>query len=149
MGPVLENAESLVRMPYGCGEQNMVNFVPNIVVMNYFNATGRLTPEIEAKAKKFMEAGYQRELTYKRSDHSFSVFGQSDEHGSTWLTAFVVKSFHQAKKYIYIDDEVLRQSIDFIESKQTHDGDFMELHEVHSTYLKVPIYNQTHVKNIP
>ena len=37
MGPVLSNIDNLVRMPYGCGEQNMLNFVPNIVVMNYLN----------------------------------------------------------------------------------------------------------------
>lgn len=65
MGPVLSNLDELVRMPYGCGEQNMLNFVPNIVVMKYLNATGRVDPQLEAKAKKFMEAGYQRELTYK------------------------------------------------------------------------------------
>ena len=35
MGPVLAHLDGLVRMPYGCGEQNMLNFVPNIVVMNY------------------------------------------------------------------------------------------------------------------
>ena len=43
MGPVLGTAEGLVRMPYGCGEQNMLNFVPNIVVVKYLTATQRLT----------------------------------------------------------------------------------------------------------
>lgn len=57
MGPVLNNIERLVRMPYGCGEQNMLNFVPNIVVMKYLQVTQRLTPTIEGKAKKYMEAG--------------------------------------------------------------------------------------------
>jgi len=27
MGPVLANLDSLVRMPYGCGEQNMVTVI--------------------------------------------------------------------------------------------------------------------------
>lgn len=65
MGPVLSNIEGLVRMPYGCGEQNMLNFVPNIVVLRYLKATNRAEPSIEGKAVKFMEAGYQRELTYR------------------------------------------------------------------------------------
>ena len=39
--------------------------VPNIVVMRYLKATQRPNPQMEAKAKKFMESGYQRELTYK------------------------------------------------------------------------------------
>ena len=52
---------------------------------------------VKTKATKYMEAGYQRELTYRRDDASFSAFGQSDPHGSTWLTAFVVRSF----KYVF------------------------------------------------
>ncbi len=28
--------------------------------------------------------GYQRQMTYRRTDSSFSAFGQHDAHGSTW-----------------------------------------------------------------
>uniref|UniRef100_A0A7I4XSE1 TEP1-F n=1 Tax=Haemonchus contortus TaxID=6289 RepID=A0A7I4XSE1_HAECO len=118
MGPVLSNIEGLVRMPYGCGEQNMLNFVPNIVVLRYLKATNRAEPTIEAKAVKFMEAGYQRELTYRRYDNSFSAFGESDKFGSTWLTAFVVRSFAQARAYIFVDPTVLTKSIAFLNGQQ-------------------------------
>ena len=65
LGPVMSNLDSLVQMPYGCGEQNMVNFVPNIVVANYMKATDQVDANIMNKAVKFMESGYQRELTYR------------------------------------------------------------------------------------
>ncbi len=65
MGPILSNIENLIRMPYGCGEQNMLNFVPNIVVLRYLKATQRASSQLENKAIKYMEAGYQRELNYK------------------------------------------------------------------------------------
>lgn len=65
MGPVLANLANLVQMPYGCGEQNMLNFVPNIVVMRYLRAVKKNDPAMDAKITKFMESGYQRELTYK------------------------------------------------------------------------------------
>jgi CD109 antigen len=55
-------------MPYGCGEQNMLNFVPNIVVLDYLTSLGKLTPDIEAKTKRYLETGYQREQTYKHDD---------------------------------------------------------------------------------
>ena len=32
----------------------------------------------------FLLIGYQRELTYKRYDGSYSTFGQRDKEGSTW-----------------------------------------------------------------
>uniref|UniRef100_A0A1I7UIB2 TED_complement domain-containing protein n=1 Tax=Caenorhabditis tropicalis TaxID=1561998 RepID=A0A1I7UIB2_9PELO len=65
MGPVLNNAHKLVQMPYGCGEQNMLNLVPNILVVKYLRATNRNESQLEAKAIKYIEQGIQRELTYK------------------------------------------------------------------------------------
>jgi CD109 antigen len=64
MGPVLSSAERLVQMPYGCGEQNMVTLVPNIVVLRYLRGTQRNDPKMEAKAVKYIASGYQRQLTY-------------------------------------------------------------------------------------
>uniref|UniRef100_A0A1I7RL95 A2M_recep domain-containing protein n=1 Tax=Bursaphelenchus xylophilus TaxID=6326 RepID=A0A1I7RL95_BURXY len=132
MGPVLSNLDKLVRMPFGCGEQNMLNFVPNIVVLRYLRATQKNSPAMETKLARFIEAGYQRELTYKRDDNSFSAFGQSDNHGSTWLTAFVVRSFKQAQPYVYIQNEILQQAIAFLNSQQNQEnGAFAERGEVH------------------
>ncbi|KAH3843069.1 hypothetical protein DPMN_116576 [Dreissena polymorpha] len=52
-------------------------------------------------------------MTYQRFDWSFSAFGKSDPSGSTWLTAFVIKSFAQASPYIFIDPFTVRKAIDF------------------------------------
>ncbi|VDN87353.1 unnamed protein product, partial [Brugia pahangi] len=65
LGSALANIDSLIRMPYGCGEQNMINFVPNIAVLHYLKVTKQAGTQIENKAKKYMESGYQRELTYR------------------------------------------------------------------------------------
>lgn len=35
LGPSIPNLANLIKMPFGCGEQNMLNFVPNIVIMDY------------------------------------------------------------------------------------------------------------------
>ncbi|RWR99662.1 Thioester-containing protein 2:-like isoform J, partial [Leptotrombidium deliense] len=126
MGPVINNLEDLLRMPYGCGEQNMINFVPNIVVLDYLTKSGKLNEKIKSKAISHIESGYQRELTYKHDDGSYSAFGKSDKSGSTWLTAFVHKSFIQAKNYINIDEKVTKQSLEFLLSKQNEDGTFRE-----------------------
>ncbi|XP_017020828.2 thioester-containing protein 1 allele S1 isoform X1 [Drosophila kikkawai] len=127
LGPTLQNLDNLVRMPYGCGEQNMVNFVPNILVLKYLEVTGRRMPAVETKAKKFLEIGYQRELTYKHDDGSYSAFGKSDPAGSTWLTAYVMRSFHQAGKYTDVDPKVVGAGLDFLVSKQKESGEFPEV----------------------
>ncbi|XP_011210624.2 CD109 antigen isoform X7 [Bactrocera dorsalis] len=126
LGPTLKNLDKLVRMPYGCGEQNMVNFVPNILVLHYLDAISKSMPAITEKAKKFLDIGYQRELTYKHDDGSYSAFGKSDKAGSTWLTAYVMRSFHQAAKYTDIDPKVIVEGLDFLASKQAPNGSFPE-----------------------
>ena len=57
MGPALDDIDKLLAMPYGCGEQNMLKFAPNIFVMQYLESIGEVTPDIETKSKKFLEAG--------------------------------------------------------------------------------------------
>ncbi|XP_046542511.1 LOW QUALITY PROTEIN: CD109 antigen-like [Haliotis rubra] len=126
MGPTVNGLDKLLRMPTGCGEQTMLGLAPDVFVTNYLTATNQLTGDIEDKAIKYMESGYQRELTYQHKDGSFSAFGESDPSGSMWLTAFVVKTFHQAKPYTFIDDEVLTKAIDWMIRRQNADGSFPE-----------------------
>lgn len=105
----------------------MLNFVPNIVVLDYLTSVNKLSSAIKLKAKGFMETGYQKELTYKHKDGSYSAFGKSDRSGSTWLTAFVAKSFNQASKYIQIDEKIISEALNFLSSKQDQDGSFPEV----------------------
>lgn len=105
----------------------MLNFVPNIVVLDYLTSVGKLTQKFKDKAKSLLESGYQRELTYKHPDGSYSAFGKSDNSGSTWLTAFVAKSFNQASKYIHIDQEIIKSALNFLKKVQKEDGSFPEV----------------------
>jgi len=127
----IDGLEGLIQMPFGCGEQNMILFAPDVYITRYLKESGQLKPEIMAKAEKLMITGYQRELTYRRSDGSFSAFGESDEQGSLWLTAFVLKSFAQAKDLIYIDDSVLEKAKGWITAHQNKDGSFDPIGFVH------------------
>jgi CD109 antigen len=127
----ISGLEELIQMPYGCGEQNMLLFAPDIFITKYLEESGQLKPEIMARAEMLMLTGYQRELTYQRSDGSFSAFGDSDDIGSLWLTAFVLKSFAQAKGIIYIDESVLDAAKGWITSHQNSDGSFESIGFVH------------------
>ncbi|ROT61348.1 alpha2 macroglobulin isoform 3 [Penaeus vannamei] len=86
-------------MPYGCGEQNMINFAPTSTLCSTGGDEAG-DAETTEKLLRFMRTGYQRELLYRRTNGSFSAFGNADDSGSTWLTAFVLKSFAQADPYI-------------------------------------------------
>ncbi|KFU93667.1 Ovostatin, partial [Chaetura pelagica] len=124
LGTALTNMDNLLNMPYGCGEQNMALFTPNIYILDYLNKTGQLTEEIRDKGTGYLSTGYQKQLTYKHQDGSYSSFGTRDREGSVWLTAFVYKSFAQARRYIYIDKKVQSQTLIWLASKQKSDGCF-------------------------
>lgn len=125
-GSTMQNLHKLIRLPSGCGEQNMLKFVPNIVILDYLTSSKQVKPHIEKMALDYMEIGYQTELHYKHFDGSYSVFGQSDGSGSTWLTAFVTRSFRQASKYIFIDEEIVRNGLEWLRHSQEPDGSFRE-----------------------
>ncbi|XP_017123674.1 CD109 antigen-like [Drosophila elegans] len=122
--PVIEHLDNLVNLPNGCGEQTMINFVPNILVLRYLQVTRRNAPSIEAQARKYLVTGYQRELTFRKGDGSFSVFQSSAS--STWLTAYVIRSFHMAANFTYIEYNVVTSGLDFLASKQQGNGEFPE-----------------------
>ncbi|KAM9388181.1 alpha-2-macroglobulin-like protein 1 [Phaethornis superciliosus] len=124
MGMALQNLDHLVQMPHGCGEQNMVLFAPVVFVLQYLEKTRQLTPEIKERAAGFLHNGYQKQLLYRHRDGSYSVFGQQDGEGNTWLTAFVVKSLGQARKYIYVDDKNVQDALRWLEQNQLPNGCF-------------------------
>lgn len=131
LAQTIDGLDQLLQMPFGCGEQNMIVFAPDVFITKYLQESGQLKPEIMAKAEKLMITGYQRELTYRHTDGSFSAFGESDESGSLWLTAFVLKSFAQARELIYIDQTILDEATRWIVSHQNKDGSFESVGFVH------------------
>ncbi|CAL8312262.1 unnamed protein product [Lota lota] len=136
MGPSIDGLDSLIRMPYGCGEQNMIHFAPNVYVLQYLDATGQSAPETVATAILYMGKGYERQLSYQRTDGSFSAFGESDLSGSTWLSAFVMRSFLPARKFIPIDPNVLARTASWLSLQQGPDGRYLEPGRVIHTELQ-------------
>ncbi|XP_052786171.1 CD109 antigen-like [Mya arenaria] len=136
MVPSIDGLSSLLQQPYGCGEQNMMNFAPDVYITKYLKVVGKLTSDIQRKAKGQMEFGYQNEMTKVHYDGSFSAFGNSDSSGSTWLTAFVLKCFGQAKDLITIDDNVMGKAMMWLLTHQMADGSFSEPERIIHTNMQ-------------
>jgi len=122
VGQQVNGVEDLLGMPYGCGEQNMMFFTPDVLILKYLKETDQLNPEVRAKTEIFINTGYQRELTFRHSDGSFSAFGESDESGSLFLTDFVLWSFSEARSVKEIDENVLDEAAQWISEHQNADG---------------------------
>ncbi|XP_070581805.1 complement C3-like [Ptychodera flava] len=136
MGPTVKaviegnGLHSLLRQPTGCGEQTLLGLAPDIYVLLYLSRTNQVTEDIEKKAFKFIRDGYNRELTYRNKDTGcFSVW--AGRACSTWLTAFSMKIFCQAKEFIFVDQQVICQATRWLLTMQNEDGSFRENYMVH------------------
>ncbi|XP_059370484.1 alpha-2-macroglobulin-like [Carassius carassius] len=134
LGRALTNLHGLLRMPYGCGEQNMAVLSPNIYILQYLENTEQLTSAIRERATGFLKSGYQRQLNYKHFDGAYSTFGHGD--GNTWLTAFVLRSFGKAQKYIFIDPQIIQSAKKWLISRRDSDGCFIQQGRLFNNRMK-------------
>lgn len=62
MGSTINNLGDLLNEPGGCGEQNMINFAPDVFITLYLESADRLDGEVKEKAYRHFLKGYQNEL---------------------------------------------------------------------------------------
>ncbi|XP_043115319.1 alpha-2-macroglobulin-like [Puntigrus tetrazona] len=134
LGRALTNLHGLLRMPYGCGEQNMAVLSPNIYILQYLENTEQLTSAIRERATGFLKSGYQRQLNYRHNSGAYSTFGHGKEN--TWLTAFVLRSFGKAQKYIFIDPDVIQSAKTWLIKRQDSDGCFIQQGRLFNNRMK-------------
>ncbi|XP_013108377.2 thioester-containing protein 1 allele R1 isoform X3 [Stomoxys calcitrans] len=126
MGTTLENLDDLVQKPTGCGEQNMVNLVPNILILDYLKSVGKFVTQdkLVNKGKNFIDIGYQQELNYRHSNGAFSVFGPDQTTESNWLTAYVIRFFMKGMQYSAIEPKIVEEGLGYLSTQQLDDGSF-------------------------
>ncbi|XP_025830784.1 alpha-2-macroglobulin-like isoform X2 [Agrilus planipennis] len=124
MGPTIRNIEKLINVPSGCGEQLVAAIAPNLYILRYLNATGKLLGPTRQRIIRNLKIGYQRILNYVHTDGSFSAFGYHDAVGSTFLTSFVVRTLVQLKQHIYVDQSIIDKAVEWILMNQLENGCF-------------------------
>nr|XP_054383774.1 ovostatin homolog 2 [Pongo abelii] len=123
LGLAMQNLVVL-QMPYGSGEQNAALLASDTYVLDYLKSTEQLTEEVQSKAFFLLSNGYQRQLSFKNSDGSYSVFWQQNQKGSIWLSALTFKTLERMKKYVFIDENVQKQTLIWLSSQQKTSGCF-------------------------
>ncbi|XP_034368459.1 alpha-2-macroglobulin-like protein 1 [Arvicanthis niloticus] len=124
LGVAMQNLDSLLQTPYGCGEQNIAQLASDTYILDYLKATKQLTEEVRSKALLLLSNGYQNHLSFKNHDGSYDVFCQNNQEGSTWLSALSFKTFEKMKDYIFIEEIVPKQTLIWLAKKQKSNGCF-------------------------
>lgn len=117
---IVDGLDSMLQMPSGCFEQTSSTTYPNILIVQYMMATEQINPEIQLKAEGFINAGYQRLLTYEVPGGGYSWFG--DPPANKVLTAWGLKEFYDMAKVHEVDPDVLRRTRAWLLGQQESDG---------------------------
>ncbi len=125
MAQVVEGLDSLLQMPSGCFEQTTATLWPDALVLQYQAVSGKITPDIELKAREFTSLGYQRLLTYECTGGGFTWFGDPAP-ANLILSAMGVMEFTDIGSVMDIDEAIVPRTADFLRSKQAGDGSWTE-----------------------
>jgi prepilin-type N-terminal cleavage/methylation domain-containing protein len=123
---IVEGLESIFQAPYGCFEQTSSTTYPNVLVLDYMKRMGRLTPEIEIKARKLINAGYQRLLTFEVPGGGFEWFGRNPPN--ICLTAYGILEFTDMARVHCVDGAVTERARKWLFAQQNGNGSWDEIH---------------------
>ncbi len=118
----VEGLDSILRLPSGCFEQTSSATYPNVMALAYLQASGQSTPEVELKAREYINLGYQRLLTYEVAGGGFSWFGEAPAHNV--LTAYGLMEFADMSQVHPVDPAVITRTAAWLASGQSSDGSF-------------------------
>ena len=119
---VVDGLDGMLRMPSGCFEQTSSSTYPNILVLRYLRDANKSKPELEAKALRYLQAGWQRLVTFEVPGGGFSWFGQAP--ANQILTAYGVMEFFDMNQVYEIDEKVLARTRKWLLRQQKGDGSF-------------------------
>jgi uncharacterized protein YfaS (alpha-2-macroglobulin family) len=122
LSQVVEGLDKMLRMPFGCFEQTSSVTYPNILVMDYMKTTGKITPELQMKAEGFINAGYQRLVSYEVPGGGFEWFGKAPAHRI--LTAYGLMEFYDMSKVYEVDPAIITRTQQWLAKCQENDGSY-------------------------
>jgi uncharacterized protein YfaS (alpha-2-macroglobulin family) len=119
---VLEGLEGLLQTPYGCFEQTSSVTYPNVMVLDYLEATGQAAPRIQLQAEQLINLGYQRLLAFevRGEPGGFSLFG--DPPTQMMLTAYGLMEFGDMADVAYVDPDLMARVAAYLANRQRGDG---------------------------
>ena len=124
---VVEGLDGLLRMPGGCFEQTSSTTYPNVLVLTYLKQNKKTNPEIQLKAEQYINAGYQRLVTFECKSGGFSWFGNEPAHQV--LTAYGLLEFSDMAKVHDVDPALISRTQSWLAGKQNADGSWLETNQ--------------------
>jgi alpha-2-macroglobulin len=110
-GTLFGALDYLTSYPYGCTEQTMSSFLPNVIVTQALQSVKTATIKDTNDIGKKTRRGLRRLYAYQHDDGGWGWW--KDDPTTAWMTAYVVDGLVQARKAGYeVDDARLSKGSD-------------------------------------
>lgn len=120
---VVASVDDIMRRPYGCAEQTVSSGYPSLLLTRYVKRTGsteHVSPQLLARAERYIELAYQRLAGYQERAGGFSYWGGG--RPDVALTAYVLRFLGEAREVIDVDDRLYRRAVRWLVNRQRDDG---------------------------
>jgi len=107
---MLGSLDYLAQYPWGCTEQTISSFLPDVILSRALRDLGVSNPKLEAELPDMVAKGLGRLYRFQLSDGGWSwcEYGQSDP----WMTAYVCYGLLQARQAGFeVNERVLRRGL--------------------------------------
>ncbi len=115
--------EALIGFPGGCNEQVSSRLIPDILILNYLDREGKLTPELRAKLEAYAQTGLQTLVSRQHPSGGMGWYATDEDN--LGMSAWILNTFGEAEKAGFdIDDRVVERLQAWIMEQQNQDGSF-------------------------
>jgi uncharacterized protein YfaS (alpha-2-macroglobulin family) len=119
-GSLFGALDYLITFPYGCVEQTMSSFLPNIIVSQAVRDLGVKTNVDEAALQSKIRAGIERLYTFQHEDGGWGWWQTDESH--PFMTAYVVAGLTQAAAAgVQVDNERVQKGADWVKKEFARD----------------------------
>lgn len=111
---VLDSLESLAGYPYGCVEQTMSRFLPDVVALDTLRKLSQDEPKLRAELPKMIDAGIDRLRGFQHPDGGWGWWEHDETH--PYMTAYVVYGLALARQAdVKVDDAMFNRGVAALE----------------------------------
>jgi hypothetical protein len=120
-GSLFGALEYLTSFPYGCVEQTMSSFLPDIVVRDVVHTLGLKTELDEASLQEKIRAGLDRLYSFQHPDGGWGWWQTDDSH--PFMTAYVVAGLVQARATgTQVQDDAIDKGVQWLKKDLAADS---------------------------
>ena len=115
-GTLLDSLDYLTGYPYGCIEQTMSRFLPDVVVVEVLRTIGREDATLLAELPAMVKAGVERIQGMQNADGGWGWFANNQSH--PYVTAYVVGGLAKAAQNRYeVPEPMYGNALAFLEQQ--------------------------------